>query len=166
MTAAHPTLWPSRPGVVRLGDGRTRVWPWGTAPSSWVILAAVVVGVAFGAMACAAGLAEGSGHRVHAQARDTGVTPATRSHDAHVAAEPGAAGEGAHLAPVAPGNDTRSGPDGGWIDGHPGMACVMTVDLDVDDIVTPVMAGRFDTAREMLPVDCVVDLDPPVPRPS
>lgn len=65
-----------------------------------------------------------------------------------------------------PGNDTGSGSAGTGIDGHPGMACVVTVDLAVDETVTPVIAGRFDTARETLPVDCVVDLDPPVPRSS
>lgn len=99
-------------------------------------------------MACAAGLAEGSGHRVHAQGQDTLVASATGTHDDRAIAEPGAAGAGT------------------WIEGHPGMACVVTVDLDVEEVVTPVMAGWLDMAREMLPVDCVVDLDPPVPRSS
>lgn len=133
-----------------------------------MVLAAVVVGVAFGALACAAGLAEGSGHRAHAQGTDTLVAPAMGSHDGHVTAEPGAAGEDSLtlLWATVPANDTRSGPAGASIEGHPGMACVVTVDLDVDESVTPVVTGWFDTPRATRPVDCIADLDPPVPRSS
>jgi hypothetical protein len=46
------------------------------------------------------------------------------------------------------------------------MACVVTVDLDVAEAVTPAMADWFDIPRSTLPVDRVVDLDPPVPRHS
>lgn len=157
-TALRP--WPDGP------DRRSRVAARVTAPLSWLVLAAVVVGVAIGAMACAAGLAEGFGHRVHAQGTEAIVASVTGSHNGHVAAEPGNVGGDPVLGSASPGNEARSGAAGTWVEGHPGMACVVTVELDVDETVTPVMAGRFDTEHAILPVDCVVDLDPPVPRAS
>ena len=159
-SSTAPRPWPDGP------DRRSRVAPRVTAPLSWLVLAAVVVGVAFGAMACAAGLAEGSGHRVHAQGQDTLVAPATGSHDGHATAAFGAAGEARSPGSATAGNDERSGSAGTSIEGHPGMGCVMTVDLDLDETVIPVMAGRSDTERAILLVDYVVDLDPPVPRSS
>jgi hypothetical protein len=81
-------------------------------------------------------------------------------------AEPGDSNGDRLSGPLAPSDDGRSESTGTSTEGHPGMACVVTVDLDVAEAVTPVMAGWFDLPRPTLPVDRVVDLDPPVPRHS
>jgi hypothetical protein len=83
-----------------------------------------------------------------------------------MAAEPGAGIGDPLLGPAATLGDERSGSTGTWTESHPGMACVVTVDLDVAEAVTPAMADWFDIPRSTLPVDRVVDLDPPVPRHS
>ena len=103
---------------------------------------------------------------MHAQRLDTLVAPATGSHDGHVTAEPDAAGEDEVLRSAPLGTDSRSGPADALVDGHPGMACVVTVDLEVEEMVAPVMGVWFETPHASRPVDCVVELDPPVPRSS
>lgn len=135
-----------------------------TAPLSWMVLAAIVIGLAVGALACAATLAGGSGHLVHAQGQPTLLAPSAESHDGHVTADTGAAGEDPLLGPVELGNVTRSESAGPGTQGHPGMACVVVVDLDVAELVTPLVADWFDSPRATPPGECVGDLDPPVPR--
>ncbi len=46
------------------------------------------------------------------------------------------------------------------------MACVVTVDLDVAEAVTPVVTARFDGQRADPLAECVGEVDPPVPRHS
>jgi hypothetical protein len=137
-----------------------------TAPPARIVLVALVVGLAVGAIACAAALAGGSGHRVHAQGTDSPLVSAPGPHIGREAAEPGARHGDPLIGPAAPLNHESSESTGILTESHPGMACVVTIDLDVAEAVTPAMAGRFDIPRPTLPVDCVVDLDPPVPRHS
>lgn len=147
------------------------------APLSWSVLAAVVVGLAMGALACAAALGGGSGHVVHAGTMSPGAAP----HDAHDEAHHEVHHQGHHevhhgghvvvvagdeplaRSPAAAG-DTSSGPVVPGSQGHPGMACVVVVDLVVHDSVLPGPTGRVDPPRPAPPGECIGDLDPPVPR--
>jgi len=132
----------------------------------WTVLAAVVVGLAVGALACSAALAGGSGHLVHAQASTTHVAPATPSHGVHGTAHFAADGAEPLVGSTGDGHDTGPGSAGTGDQGHPGMACVVTVDLDVAEAVTPVVTARFDGQRADPLAECVGEVDPPVPRHS
>lgn len=124
----------------------------------WTVLAAVVVGLAVGALACSAALAAGSGHLVHAQA------PIASSDDGHGTVHDAAEGAAPLAASVGAGYDTQAGSAGTGGQGHPGMACVVTVELDLAAVATPVVTARFEGSRLAPLPECVGDVDPPVPR--
>lgn len=134
-----------------------------TARLAWIVLAAVVVGLAVGALACSASLARGSGHLAHAQPGTT--APARESHHGHVVNDTAPTEDPVVERADAP-DDSGSGSIGRATEGHPGMACVVMVDLDVAESAIPLVSTRFDDARATAPGECIGDLDPPVPRSS
>lgn len=135
-----------------------------SAPLSLMVIAALVIGIAIGALSCVAGLAGGAGHQVHAQETPAPRALASGPHGGHASAVPGAATEDPSLQPEARSSDTRPGSADPATQGHPGMACVATIELHVPESGAPVTAGWFHTPWTASPADCISDLDPPVPR--
>lgn len=145
--ASHRESVPSRPHT-------------GTAGFRLVVLASIVVGVLVGAMACAAGLSAGDHGSVHAVATADGpsVDGAHHPHHAHVPV----GAEAAAAAPIPVHGDGVSTVE----QSHPGMACVVAVDLRFPDPVVRSSTGTVAHEAVSSPADCPPELDPPVPRSS
>jgi hypothetical protein len=124
-----------------------------------LVLMAVVIGVAAGAMACVAGLASGRGHEHGA------VAPVASAHAGH--SDVGvAAGVGAGVdvdVGVAGPDDSREA--SGAAD-HPGMSCVVEVDLEVADERVAIICDPVDTALVVARTQGSDGPEPPVPRSS
>lgn len=137
-----------------------------TTPLRWVLLVAVFVGVALGAMTCAAGLAYGQGHSGHAAAAAP-VGGGTDHGAGHSVAHPDHPSADVVLdAPAAPVGDASGRSPVAAVQGHPGMACVVAVDLQVADTSVVTMTQPFDSPVPAALADGIADLDPPVPRRS
>lgn len=119
-----------------------------------MVLAAIVVGVLVGAMACAAGLG-GGGHRGAHAASAEGHLDVTVAHHEH---RPAAAHTA--LDPAWP----ADGGDGAPAQGHPGMACVVSVELRFPDPVARSTTGAVTGHAVPSLAECLPELDPPVPR--
>lgn len=128
------------------------------------VLAAVLVGVAFGAMTCAAGMAVGNGHNTVAGAPVDQHSPAADAHADHSAVarvvEAGAASQ--HAASEGNDGDHRSTTSSDQ--NHPGMACVVSLDLRVPEPTPTSVTDAVDNSVILERSDCVADVEPPVPR--
>lgn len=131
-----------------------------SAPSTHkVVLLAVAFGLLFGALACAAGPAGGGvGHGA--------VEPTTLEPD-------GAPMEHAdHVAPIAKSGSQSVplGDHGGHsgsastAESHPGMACVVSVDLHFPEATAVSISDSSAVPLLGLSAGCPADVDPPVPR--
>jgi hypothetical protein len=124
-------------------------------------LVAVVFGLLWGAMACAAGLAGPGGHAAHLGG--AGAAAAT---------SPGLEGphdHASHLDPAGSASVPGDTPLPGGLDGsspasHPGMACVVSVDLRFPAASATGHSNPHVTAGSVVPTGCAADVDPPVPR--
>lgn len=125
-------------------------------PAHWVVLVAVAAGLLLGAIVCAAGLVGGAAHgAAHAAVVDGDATPTAHTdHAAHTSgpdsSHPG--GHGEHS-----GDTSASG-------SHPGMACVVSVDLQFPNVSSPWDAGSHVSQPPPMTAGCSDDVDPPVPR--
>lgn len=118
--------------------------------------AAITIGVFFGAMSCATGLAAGQGHGTHMTVVGTGADHANAGHDRHAAPT---VADGAESSGRS---DGESGSSGGQA--HPGMGCVTSVQLSVPDMVVPSDVRLAGTHLTTAPPECVIGPEPPVPR--
>lgn len=152
MTAArvdHPSVC-SLPRVDPARSSGSSLW-------RTAVLAAIVVGLALGAMTCAAGLADGNGHAMHSATEPAG-------HDSH----PTERGSREHGSQVMQRSSSAAGDASPTTlaEAHPGMACLIPVDLRFDG---PTVATSSDLCMPLGPVALASgsgELDPPVPRPS
>jgi hypothetical protein len=144
--------------IVDLTVSPAHVWR-SAPPSQWVVLVAVAFGVLFGAVACAAGMASGVAH--------SGTTLSS-VHDADelLMEHPG------HLAPVvepesqpmsAGGHGDHSG-SASMTGNHPGMACVVSVDLRAPETSSVTFSDSYEVPLMGMSTGCPADVDPPVPR--
>lgn len=129
-----------------------------------VVLAAVVVGVAVGAMACAAGMAAGGGHRAHIAAAEADRSPSEDSHAGHSSQAPDAEIGAAPERPAAQGNNGTDRSTASQLQSHPGMACVVSVDLRLLEPTLTSVSDIVDVPAAAKRSNCVADLEPPVPR--
>ena len=127
-------------------------------PSQWVVLVAVAFGLLFGALACAAGMAGGVAHRV--------TQPSVREIDGLSMVHAG------HPAPALE-SESSSTPLGGHGDhsgspstagNHPGMACVVSVDLQTPEASPVSISDAHEIPLMGMSTGCPNDVDPPVPR--
>jgi hypothetical protein len=123
----------------------------------WGLLGAITIGVFVGAMACATSLAVGDVHGAHAVVGEprTGHSDAVKHAHAWGTAD----------ADADPSTSSDGAPEPSSTEhGHPGMACVTSVQLRVPALVVPAGAS-IESARPMMtPPDCVTEPEPPVPR--
>ena len=128
-----------------------------TPRSNWLILTAVVVGVFFGALACAGGLAAGNAHGT----AEPSVPPIL----VHPPAHAGHLGSTTRPeSPHAPAGDHGDHPASTSMTGHPGMACVVSVDLDVPEASVATVCDSYEASAAPMWADWPADVDPPVPR--
>lgn len=129
-----------------------------------LVLVAIVLGLVLGAMTCAAGLADGTGHVTHAA-----VEPAVAASE--IVRHPAEPGSHDHGTPATP-SPTNAGGDASPVlpsapaEGHPGMACLVPVDLR---FLGPTVATTSDVCAPLAPLtiaDGIGEVDPPVPRTS
>ena len=123
----------------------------------WALVVGITVGVFFGAMACASSVAAGDGHEVHAGVGDlrTGHPDAGRHGD--VSATVATDGERSTSSDLAPEAQSST-------HGHPGMACMTSMQLHVPTLVVPAGADLTIARSATTPPDPVTELEPPVPR--
>lgn len=127
-------------------------------PSHRVVLVAVAFGLLFGAVACAAGLAGGAAH--------SASQPSVLEIDGLQMAHAG------HLAPTVDAGSQRMPPGGhgdhsgssSMAGGHPGMACVVSVDLHFPEASPAAVSDSFEVPLVGMRTGCPADVDPPVPR--
>lgn len=127
-------------------------------PSQWVVLVAVAVGLLFGALACADSLAGGVGH---------GVTerPALETHEPPMAhADHVASMAQSEPRPTQPGDHGDHSGSSSMAGSHPGMACVVSVDLHFPEASSVSISDLHDFPQTPMNTGCPADVDPPVPR--
>lgn len=141
-----PTAPPARPPLA--------------APLSWcIVLVAVAFGLVFGAMACAADLAGGVAHGATGSSTiDTHEMPSAHADHPAPTAEPA-------LQPT-PAGDHGDHSGGTSTGGHPGMACVVSVDLHVPEASPVSISDSSEIPPIVMSAGCPDDVDPPVPRSS
>lgn len=128
-----------------------------TPPSHWLVLTAVMVGVFFGALACAAGLAGGNAHGT--------AEPSVPEMPVHSPAHAGHVGSTTESeSPPIPAGDHGDHPVNTSMTGHPGMACVVSVDLHVPEASVATVCDSYEAAAVAMWADWPADVDPPVPR--
>lgn len=113
---------------------------------------AVVVGLVFGSLACTVAMASSAG------IAERSVVGAHLEH-----ADAGHHGPGHHgdvTVPGAPSGALQADGHGG----HPGMACVVAIDLRVPGAAPITSTGSIDVRPDGACVDRLVDVEPPVPR--
>lgn len=154
-------------GVVPTGAADAPVGasaPFGhVAPSARrVVLVAVVLGLLFGALACAAGMAGGNAHGAH-QPGPVAVAPsAVDEHRAHAVRVDADATATALVAATDHLPDSSSGSS--MAEGHPGMACVVPVELRFADPSAATLSDLYEVAAAGISPDCAADVDPPIPK--
>jgi hypothetical protein len=121
-----------------------------------LVLVAVVMGVAAGSVACVAGLASGRGHE-HAAAG-----PVASAHADHLAVGVDASAE----AGVGSAESDADGRAATPAADHPGMSCVVEVDLRVVGEQYATICDRLDAAVVVAHADGTDGPEPPVPRTS
>lgn len=131
------------------------------SPARLLVLVAIVVGVVAGAFACATGLTTGAAH-AHGPVDIVASAPDAHSgHASHAAAERLDHGvHGIGTTERAPGDD-----DAGHA-GHPGMSCVVEVDLRFRGGHSAVICDLVESSEAVALVQRADDLEPPVPRAS
>lgn len=125
--------------------------------SQWVVLVAVAFGVLFGALACVAGMAGGVAHGA-TQPSVVENEHLSMAHAGHLGPE---VARESHSPPLGDHGDHSGSATTG---NHPGMACVMLVDLHTPEASS---ASNSDAHEILLPemnTGCPADVDPPVPR--
>ncbi|MAT06689.1 MAG: hypothetical protein CL424_16760 [Acidimicrobiaceae bacterium] len=128
-------------------------------PVQWVVLVAVAFGVLFGAVACAAGMAGGIAHggtTLPSVVEDDDLSMAHAGHPAPVM-EPES-----QLTPSGDNGD-HSG-SASTTGNHPGMACVVSVDLRAPDASFASISDSYEVPLMGMTAGCPADVDPPVPR--
>lgn len=126
-------------------------------PTRWMVLAALAFGLLFGALACVAGLASGVAHGVaHPAGLDVVGLPA--EHAAHVAPMIEAAPSASH------GDHGDRSEHPSTSGNHPGMACVVSVDLRFPEPTSPSISDSHEVLLLGLRSGHPADVDPPVPR--
>lgn len=130
----------------------SRVRPCAPAGRMFVLMA-LAFGLLFGALACAAGMAGGVAH---------GAAPAL---DAPAAAHPDHAAP--NLGPEAqsrPGGHADHSDSTSMAGSHPGMACVVSVDMHFPETSAVSISDSFETPLQAMSAGCSAEVDPPVPR--
>lgn len=129
-----------------------------SAPAGQLVaLVAVALGLLFGAMACAAGLAGGGHGTVERSAVELDEMP--MAHADHLTAM--AESESQHLPSGGHGDHSGNLSTPG---SHPGMACVVSVDLNFPEASSVSISDSFEIPLMGMSVGCPADVDPPVPR--
>lgn len=127
-------------------------------PAQWVVLVAVAFGVLFGAMACAAGMAGGAAHSA-TQPSVLEVDELSMDHSGHLA--PVVEPESQPTPPREHGDHSGTPPMTG---NHPGMACVVSVDLHAPETSSVTISDSYHVPLTGMNTRCPADVDPPVPR--
>lgn len=128
-------------------------------PAQWVVLVAVAFGVLFGALACAAGMAGGGVHSATTQASVLEMDDLSMDHSGHLA--PVAESK----SPPTPPGDHGDHSGGASPQGnHPGMACVVSIDLQAPNAPSASFADSHEIPVPGMNAGCPADVDPPVPR--
>jgi hypothetical protein len=125
-----------------------------------LVLAAIVIGVGLGAMACAVSLASGGHGVTHVEVEAEPLTAASWRTDHSATVVDVAFG-------VSPESEAASGDDRlptTLAQNHPGMACVVLVDLRIPDRLVLMASTALPGGPIPAPIDCAADLDPPIPR--
>lgn len=123
-----------------------------------VVLGAVALGLLFGAVACAAGLSGGLAHGA------TGVS------DSDIDVLPGWHADHSDSMSWQEPDSTSTGQRGGHPENsstpgsHPGMACVVSVNLAFPEVSSAVISDSSEITLLGLSPGCPADVDPPVPR--
>lgn len=132
-----------------------------------IVLVAVVAGLLFGAIACAASLSVGHAHAGPATATNPAASSPSDGHAAHrggpvqVDADPSARSLPTHGA----GRAGHSG-DVSTTGSHPGMACVVSVDLRFPQPSSASVSESCVTIAAGMTTEWSADVDPPIPRSS
>jgi hypothetical protein len=121
------------------------------------LLVAITIGVFYGAMACATSMAAGDGHGAHAAVGEPRTGHPDAGQHGHAS---GAAADDADPSRSSDGAPESSSTE----HGHPGMACVTSVQLRVPALVVPADVSQTSSRSTMTPPDCVTEPEPPVPR--
>jgi hypothetical protein len=120
-------------------------------------MVAITIGVLFGAMACATSVAAGDGHGAHAAVGELRTGQSDAGQHGHPS------GTFAGRADPSPSSDGgRESPS--TAHGHPGMACMTSVQLRVPDLMVPADASVTSARSATRPPDFVTEPEPPVPR--
>lgn len=127
-------------------------------PLQWIVLAAVAVGLLFGAMACVTGLASGGAHSA-AQQSILEFDDLPTGHAGHVDQR---AESGSHSSPLEDHGDHPASTS--MAGNHPGMACVVSVDLHFPEPSAMSVSDSHETQPAAMSTGCPADVDPPVPR--
>lgn len=126
-------------------------------PAKLLVLVALAFGLLFGAMACAAGLAVGVAHgAAEVSSPDADVMPRHADHSDSTG-DP----ESEPMPPVDHGDHSGSSSTPG---NHPGMACVVSVDLHFPEATAVAISDSSEITLLGLSAGCPADVDPPVPR--
>jgi hypothetical protein len=120
-------------------------------------MVAIMIGVLFGAMACATSVAAGDGHGAHAPVDELRTGHSDAVQHGHAAATVAADVDPSTSSDRAPEPPTST-------QGHPGMACVTSVQLHVPALVVPAGASLASARSATTPPDFVTEPEPPVPR--
>ncbi len=127
-------------------------------PVKLIVLVAVAFGLLFGAMACAAGLAGGVAHgAAEVSSPEADVMPGRHADHSDSMREP----EAKPMPPEDHGDHSGIASTPG---SHPGMACVVSVDLHFPEASSAVISGSSEITLLGLRAGCPADVDPPVPR--
>jgi zinc transporter ZupT len=127
-------------------------------PPQWLVLVAVALGLLFGAMTCVAGLAGGVAQGA-SQPSVLEIDGGTMAHAGHLA-----------LLAETEAQSTPPGDHGGhsgsthMASSHPGMACVVSVDLHFPEASSALLSDRHEIPLLAMSSGCPADVDPPVPR--
>jgi hypothetical protein len=123
----------------------------------WGLLVAITIGVFFGAMACATSMVTGAGHGFHAAVGEP--------HAGHTDAGQHGQVSGAAADVADPSTSSDGEPESSSTEhGHPGMACVTSVQLRVPTLVVPAGVSLTSARSATTQPDCVTEPEPPVPR--
>ena len=129
-----------------------------SAPATQLVaLVAVAFGLLFGAMACAAGLAGGGHGTVERSALELDETPKAHADHVDSMAE-------SESQPMPPGDHGDHSGSTSTPVSHPGMACVLSVDLPFPEVSSVSISDSSEIPLMGLSAGCPADVDPPVPR--
>jgi hypothetical protein len=129
-----------------------------SAPATQLVaLVAVAFGLLFGAMACAAGLAGGGHGAVERSALELDEMPMAHADHLTTMTE-------SESQPMLPGDHGDHSGSTSTPGSHPGMACVVSVDLHFPEVSSVSISDSSEIPLMGLSTGRPADVDPPVPR--